>query len=139
MQLVKSGSGGINDNPDGGNPDVQDHSTQEGDKHSTDLNVDGAKEIRVISQSISPSFNKMNRDEVHGPSLYENVMVMGTVNINDPSSNKNHIYHNSSKGSNTNIPKTNDNLHAPDNSIIQTKVSFSPTKDTSTSFKMVII
>ena len=99
----------------------------------------GAKVERVISQNISPSFDKMNRDDVNGSSLYENVMVMGNASTKEPSSTGNDFSMISSKQTISNNEKTNDTLHATNNSITQKQVAFSPTKDTSPSYKMVIL
>ena len=80
----------------------------------------------------------MNRDDVYGSSLYENVKVMGNAHTNEPSSNGNDFSMISSKQTISNNEKTNDTLHAANNSITQKQVAFSPTKNTSPSYKMVI-
>ena len=80
----------------------------------------------------------MNRDEVNGSSLYENVMVMGNANTNETSSTGNDFSMISFKHTISNNERTNDTLHAANHSITQKQVAFSPTKNTSPSYKMVI-
>ena len=138
MQLIKSGSETINHTQDASDRDVENLNTTSEHKQLPELGTVGAKVERVISQNISPSFDKMNCDDVNGSSLYENVMVMGNANRNEPSSIGNDFSMISSKNTISNNEKTNDTLHAANNSITQKQVAFSPSKNTSPSYKMVI-
>ena len=89
MQLIKSGSETINHTQDASDRDVENLNTTSEHKQLPELGTVGAKVERVISQNISPSFDRMNRDDVNGSSLYENVIVMGNANNNEPSSTGN--------------------------------------------------
>ena len=139
MQLIKSGSETINHTQDASDRDVENLNTTSEQKQLPELGTMGTKVERVISQNISPSFDKMNRDDVNGSLLYENVMVMGKANTKEPSNTGNDFSMISSKHTISNNEKTNDTLHAANNSITQKQVAFSPTKNTSPSYKMVIL
>ena len=98
----------------------------------------GTAERNSVSQHISPSFDKMKRDDMQRSSLYENVMVMGNVNSNDQLNAKNDSSAMTSKLTNINNRKSNDNLHASDNFIAEKKIAITPTKNLSPSYKTVI-
>ena len=98
-----------------------------------------AKDENVISQNISPSLGQMDCDDINGPSLYENVMVLGKHSSDNSNISRNGCSLTSSKNKDINITIPTDNLHASENSISEIKVCITSSKNTSPLYKMVMI
>ena len=138
MKSIKSGSKAPNSTNDAQNLDARKANNTGVNENSPGFKTRGAKERNGVSQHISPSFEKMKRDDSQGSSLYENVMVAGNVSSNDHLNVKNDSSAITSKLTNISSRKSNDNLHASDNSIAEKKIAITPTKNMSPSYKMVI-